>query len=232
MNDTRQTPQGQSQHESHAASQTAERQAAGARNEGQRTAQQAGRAMDDAKHEARDVGNAIAGEAKQLSEDASAAVRDAASQAQAEGMDFLHRRKDQAAEELSHIEQAVRRASDTLREENDTNLAGYTDAIASTISEVSGWLKRKDLSGIVSDAEHLARRRPELFFGGMFISGLAAARFLKASSHHRAGDGRARSQQRSGSSPATKAPTTSGTLPSASTGTAPQHVAAVDPAHR
>src|SRR5690606_28949234 len=74
---------------------------------------------------------------------------------------------------------------DSLREEDDQNLADYADRAAEKLSRVENYLKRQDLGQLLDDVEATARRRPELVFGGLLIAGLATARFLKASSRSR-----------------------------------------------
>ncbi|MGC1480145.1 MAG: hypothetical protein WA771_06555, partial [Chthoniobacterales bacterium] len=46
----------------------------------------------------------------------------------------------------------------------------------------------KSVGDLVEDLRRTASRRPELFFGGMFVVGLATARFLKASRRERQGN--------------------------------------------
>ena len=54
-------------------------------------------------------------------------------------------------------------------------LTGSYDAVAQ--------ISRRQLNGLVRDAETFARRRPDVFLGVSFLAGLLLARFLKASNH-------------------------------------------------
>jgi hypothetical protein len=184
---TQQSPN-RGQSESAAASGTSSQQSTEscAIDQGPRSAkQEASAAVSDVKVEAREAASAIRSEAASLAHEAQAAASDAARQAKEEGRNFLQRQKERATEEVSHFEAAIRRASDTLREEDDQNLADYADRAAHRLSRIKDYLQRQELGDLLNDVEQTARRRPELVFGGLFVAGLAAARFLKASSRPR-----------------------------------------------
>lgn len=89
--------------------------------------------------------------------------------------------KDRAAEGMSRFAVAVLEAADRLRQEGDQHIAGYAEDISNQLDRAARYLQEHDLGGILSDLGHTVRRRPGLFFAGMFIGGLVAARFLKAS---------------------------------------------------
>ena len=46
---------------------------------------------------------------------------------------------------------------------------------------MTGYLRERDLEGLLEDVEQFARRRPEVFLAGTFLAGLLLARFLKSS---------------------------------------------------
>lgn len=147
--------------------------------------EQAAQAIDDAKSGARRTAETVTSEAASMGEDIQSAAADVAQEAKREGHDFLDRQKERAADEVSHFEAAIRRAAKTLRDEDDDNLANYADRAAARLSSVKSYLRRQELGDLLHDVEESARRRPELVFGGLLVAGLAAARFLKASSRTR-----------------------------------------------
>jgi len=59
--------------------------------------------------------------------------------------------------------------------------ARYTGVAARQIENVASYFERKDLKGMMRDAEGFARRNPAIFLGAAFAIGMVAARFLKSS---------------------------------------------------
>ena len=103
---------------------------------------------------------------------------------QERGTAFVDGRKSEFAHKISGCGAAVRRAADKLRDENDPNIAQYADLLADRFEQAGNYVETRDLGAMYRDLETAARRRPEILFGGMFIAGLAIARFLKASTTH------------------------------------------------
>ena len=54
--------------------------------------------------------------------------------------------------------------------------------VAEKLEQAADNVQSRDPGMILHDVERAARRRPEIFFGGMFLAGLVLSRFLKASS--------------------------------------------------
>jgi hypothetical protein len=130
-----------------------------------------------------------AGELKDLTREK---VRDFAHQARSEanaflqrfkdqGEDVLQRQKDVASGSINSFAVALQGAADKLHDEGNHNIAGYAEDLSRYVERASGYLRDRDLRGMIDDCTTFIRRRPGLFFGGMFVAGLAAARFLKAS---------------------------------------------------
>ena len=94
---------------------------------------------------------------------------------------FAQERKTQLGERVHGYSSAVRRAADKLREEDDPNIAHYAETVADRLDQAADYVQASDIGTLLRDVETAARRRPEIFFGGMFIVGLALSRFLKAS---------------------------------------------------
>ncbi|HEV2294353.1 MAG TPA: hypothetical protein VGR35_10885 [Tepidisphaeraceae bacterium] len=129
------------------------------------------RTAQQAKDAAGQVVEQAKGQAKQLTQ-----------QATEQGTAMLNDQKSRAADSLGGIGSALRRAAQTLHEEQDEQLAQYTDSLADGVESSARYLRERDCRDLLSDAGDLARRRPELVLGGAFVAGLALMRFLKASS--------------------------------------------------
>jgi hypothetical protein len=132
------------------------------------------RSAKEASAAVKETSSQVASKAKEMSEEAAQQLRD-------RSRDFAHNRKDEFAERIKGGGAAVRRAAEKLREEDDPNIADYASALAERIESAGNYLQNRDFNAMRRDLENAARRRPELVFGGMFLAGLAIARFLKAS---------------------------------------------------
>jgi hypothetical protein len=109
------------------------------------------------------------------------AATEATEQARAAGRKYAAEKKTKLAEEVSVFSGAIRKASGKLREEKHDSLASYADAAAEQLDRLRDSLQNKSMSQIVGDLQDFTRRRPEIVYGGLFLAGLAAMRFLKAS---------------------------------------------------
>ena len=143
------------------------------------------RAASEAGHEVSDAAKQMASEASRqashLASDARHAVASQAAQMQRKGAEFVARQKDCLVEEVSHVSAAVRQAAQKLHEEGDDRVASYVEQAASGIEGVGNYFRDRDAAALCDDFESLARRRPEIVYGGLFLAGLGIARFLKAS---------------------------------------------------
>jgi len=101
---------------------------------------------------------------------------------------FLNEQKARVGAEIHTYSAAARRAAEGLKGESDTNLATYVSTAADRLDRLGSRIQERDLGELVDDVEDIARRRPEVFLGGLFVAGLAAARFLKASKQRRQRD--------------------------------------------
>jgi hypothetical protein len=82
----------------------------------------------------------------------------------------------------SVAESNVRNAQETgqsLINNQKGNLANRFSEYAKAIE--TDYLREKQPAELLDDLESLARRKPELVFGGLFVVGFAAARFFKTS---------------------------------------------------
>jgi hypothetical protein len=130
---------------------------------------------------------------------ASAQVQEAASTAQEKAVELTEQGKGKLAETLEQrtneagvqtrkLAQALRRSGEQLSAEgNGQQVAGLTEDAADRIERLGGYLERTSGVELVRDVEDLARRRPWMIAAMGLVAGLAASRFLKASSERRYG---------------------------------------------
>jgi hypothetical protein len=144
----------------------------------QQTAKQAAQAaqteIEKLKGAAREQGSAAVEEIKTV-------AQSAAREAQEAGRDFVHQHKENLAQGVHKYAEALRAASEGLRDEEGNVLAEPAQKGAEQLERMSSYLREKELNDFLEDLETFARRKPEVVFGGLFVVGLAAARFLKAS---------------------------------------------------
>jgi hypothetical protein len=107
-----------------------------------------------------------------------------------QGENVFSQGKDRAAEGISRFAVAVLEAADRLRQEGDHNIAGYAEDLSNQLDRAARYLHEHDVRGMMNDLGNTVRRRPGLFFAGMLVCGLVAARILKASRADRFREGR------------------------------------------
>jgi hypothetical protein len=120
----------------------------------------------------------------------------------------LTTQKDRATEGIGTIAQAVRRTTQTLRDDRHDTMAGYVERAADQLEHLSDRLKGRDVGELFRDAQQFARRRPMVFVGSAFVLGLLGARFLKSSAPSAGGGQPAKAGASSGHRPG--APTVPG----------------------
>ena len=130
--------------------------------------------MEKLKESARKESSAAVGQIKSA---AQSAVRNA----QETGQSFVKNQKDSLASRFSEYAKAVQSLSEKLRGDEDNILATPAEKAAGSLNQISDYLRDKEPAELLDDLESLARRKPDLVFGGLFIVGFAAARFFKAS---------------------------------------------------
>ncbi|MDP9314533.1 MAG: hypothetical protein M3R24_27255 [Chloroflexota bacterium] len=135
------------------------------------TAQQAGQKVSQAAHTAEQKASQAMHKAEQK---AGPMIDQAKHQAASQ--------KQHATQRLDGMAQAIRHASDELREQDQSTMAQYTDKAAQQIEQFAAHLRGKSVSELMSEAERYARRDPMIFVGSALLLGLLGARFLKSSS--------------------------------------------------
>src|SRR5215216_3958596 len=129
-------------------------------------------------------------------EQASAKMQDAAATAQEKAGELTSKGRSRLSEQLDQrttdagsqarsVAQALRGSTDRLQEEGNANAANVANRAADQIERVGSYLEDKSGDDILRDIENFARRRPWLIAGLSLVGGVAASRFLKASSERR-----------------------------------------------
>jgi len=97
----------------------------------------------------------------------------------------LDQRSTQAGETVNGTAQDLRSVGEELRKQGKETPARIADKAAEQTERVGSYLKEADGDRMLSDVEDLGRRQPLAVLAGGLVIGIAAARFLKASSHGR-----------------------------------------------
>jgi len=89
--------------------------------------------------------------------------------------------KDQAADTLYTVAHVLRQAGQQLREQDQPPIATLANRTAQQAERGSGYLRGRDVPGLLDDTEQLGRTHPVLFASGALALGLLGVRFLKSS---------------------------------------------------
>jgi hypothetical protein len=90
--------------------------------------------------------------------------------------------QERAAATLGSVATALHEAGKQLRQQEDAApLAGYVDAAADRVEQLSTMLREQDINQIIDATAQFARRQPVVFLAGAFALGFLGTRFLKSS---------------------------------------------------
>lgn len=139
-----------------------------------------------------------AGQQEGLTQQASAKAHDAAAVAQEKAAelrdqgsarlrDQFDQRSSQAGAQVRSLAEALRRSGNELSNEGNNNGAELAGQAADRVERLGTYLEQKRGDELMRDIESFARRRPWLLAGIGMLAGMAAARFVKASSEQRYG---------------------------------------------
>ena len=112
-------------------------------------------------------------------------AQQAAGQARDRVRDEVDTRSTQAGEQAETVARDVRSVGEHLRAEGKDKPAELADKAAARVAELGDYLKRSDGDAILRDVERFGRQRPWAVMAGGVVLGIAASRFLKASSSRR-----------------------------------------------
>ena len=139
---------------------------------------QAGRDPDGATSKAHEKAQDAAGQAQEK-------AQQAAGQARNRVRDEVDTRSTQAGEQAESVANDVRSVGEHLRAEGKDKPAELADKAAARVADLGDYLKRSDGDAILRDVERFGRERPWAVMVGGVAVGIAASRFLKASSSRR-----------------------------------------------
>jgi hypothetical protein len=126
-------------------------------------------------------GNPATGAKEQIQE----VAQSAGSRTQEVVRNQIDERSTQVGDEVTSVAEGLRAVGDQLREQENSRGAQLATQAADRAETVGGYLRDSDADRLLRDAEDFGRRQPLLVLGGSLILGIAAARFLKASSQKR-----------------------------------------------
>jgi hypothetical protein len=133
----------------------------------------------------RDAAGAAQDKAQQAAGQAQEKAQQAAGQVQDKLREQIDQRSTQAAEQIKTQASDLRSVSEALRKEGKDGPADAADRLAGYAEKLGGYLHEKDSHALLADAEDFGRQRPWAAAAGGLALGLAASRFLKASSGRR-----------------------------------------------
>jgi hypothetical protein len=130
------------------------------------------------------TGDSTADQAKQRAQEAT-------DQAKGRVRDEVDRRSTEAGEQATSVADAIRQASQQLREQGKDQAAKPMEQAAQRVESAGRWLRDSDGDRILHDVEDFGRRNPLAVAAGGLAIGFALSRLLKASSTNRYRGGRA-----------------------------------------
>jgi hypothetical protein len=112
-------------------------------------------------------------------------AQNVASQAQNKVREQVDQRTTEAGERVGSSADDIRSVGQELRNQGKEGPANVAEQVADRIDRAADYLRDSDADRILSDVEDFGRRQPWAVLAGGLVVGLAAARFLKASSRER-----------------------------------------------
>ena len=131
---------------------------------------------------------------QEKAQDAQEKLKGGAQQARARMREQVDQRSTQVGTQVSSLAEALRRSGTDLQNEGNDKAAQLTSEVADRLERVGSYLEGVSGDEVMRDVESFARRRPWMLAGVGLLAGVAASRFMKASSEKRYDDSRALSQ--------------------------------------
>ena len=120
----------------------------------------------------------LAGDLKRQAEESAEDMRQRA-------LSAVDEQKETAIGGIEGVANALRSASDDLRERGQPLAAEYSRQVADGLESLANWVSRRNVDDVTGGLEDFARQRPVAFIGGAMVAGFALARFMKSSSARR-----------------------------------------------
>jgi ElaB/YqjD/DUF883 family membrane-anchored ribosome-binding protein len=122
----------------------------------------------------------LADKAGQVAAQAGEKMGQAVDRAKEQTTSRLEDQRERVAESLYTTAHVLRQAGQQLREQDQPPIATLADRTAQQAERGSGYLRGRDVPGLLADTEQLGRTHPVLFTGGALVLGLLGVRFLKS----------------------------------------------------
>jgi hypothetical protein len=130
-----------------------------------------------------------AGQAQEKAQEAAGMAQEKAHEAAGRARGMVHEQIDErstnAGEQVSGTAEDLRTVGEELRKQGKETPAKFAEQAAERTERVGSYLSEADADKLLSDIEDFGRRRPWAVLAGGLVAGMAAARFLKASSQTR-----------------------------------------------
>lgn len=123
--------------------------------------------------------------AQEAAGEAQERAREAADGARQDLRRQIDQRSTQAGERVGGTAQDLRSVGEELRKQGKDSPARLVDRAAEQTEKVGSYLKESGPERMLADVEDFGRQRPWAVLAGGLAVGVAAARFLKASSRNR-----------------------------------------------
>jgi hypothetical protein len=149
--------------------------------------------LEDAMNDATGAGGPTDGSAAEKTQEKAQEVAgqaqekagEAAQKAQETIRQQVDERSTQAGERVGGTAEDLRSVGEELRKQGKDGPAKLAERAAEQTEKVGSYLQEKDSDELLHDLEDFGRRRPWAVLAGGLVLGVAAARFLKASSRDR-----------------------------------------------
>ncbi len=123
--------------------------------------------------------------AEEMAGQAQEKAQEAAGQAQNMLREQVDQRSTRAGEQVSGTAEDLRSVGEELRKQGKDTPAKLADTAADRAERLGSYLSQSDGDRLLTDLEDFGRRQPLAVLAGGLVLGMAAARFLKASSGRR-----------------------------------------------
>ena len=128
-------------------------------------------------------------QAKEQVQQAGSSAKQQVQQATGSMQDRVREQLDTRSTEVGHqvdsVAAAMRKAGEQLRGQGNDLPAQLAEQLAERANQLGAYLRESDADRILGDLEDFGRRQPWVVAAGGLAVGVAAARFLKASSQRR-----------------------------------------------
>ena len=127
----------------------------------------------------------VRGQAQEKTQQAQEKAHRVAARASDQARSQLDQRSTELGERVTSTADDMRTIGEQLRQQGKDQPAKLAEQAAHRVERVGSWFRDSDSDRLLSDVEDFGRRQPWVFALGGLALGIAAARFLKASSAER-----------------------------------------------